>query len=88
LGVDVPWAGGFDRRGAGFCRGGGGAGAGTGVGSVGVDTVVTGGSSARAALEAKMPNTTPPARIKRNSGSRARHPVNERIVNDNRHVLP
>jgi hypothetical protein len=58
--------GGFTTRGA-------GAGAGTGAGTVGVDTVVGGGSSARPALEVERANA-PPARSSRRIGSADRHP--------------
>src|SRR5580765_251103 len=52
---------------------GDGSGAGTGAGSVGVDTVVGGGSSARPALEVERANA-PPARSSARSGSADRHP--------------
>jgi hypothetical protein len=61
-----------DLRG-GFTTRGAGAGAGTGAGTVGVDTVVGGGSSARPALEVERANA-PPARSRRRKGSANRHP--------------
>jgi hypothetical protein len=86
----VDRRGGFDFRGGGVLVGGGvtGAGAGTGVGSVGVGTVVGGGSSARAAFEAKRPNAPAVARATSRSGNRDRHPLSERISSGKLQVLP
>jgi hypothetical protein len=79
--------GGADFFGGGFLTGGGvGVGAGTGVGSVGVGTVVGGGSSA-SAVGAKTPSRMPPAMTSRRSGERDRQPLDQRIV-DKTLVLP
>jgi hypothetical protein len=83
FGAGVDRVCGGDFRGGGLLAAGGGEGAGTGAGSVGVDTVVGSGSSARAALEAKRPNATPVARIKR-SGSRDRDALNECIASSDK----
>ena len=84
-GVEAPGGAGVDARGffravvfgVGNVRGGctlrGGAGAGTGAGTVGVDTVVGGGSSARPVLEVARANA-PPARSSTRRGSADRHP--------------